>query len=211
MTRHSAEATLVAELLQMILHVSPEDLQRFAGKFGEDEAKLASAEFSEWAKMTEARVAVWHAGQVFAAASRLGQAQCRGFNAIAVYYASLTLWIFGLMIAPALSSLHVNVRREEQQVVINEPESVESKMFIVNGIGMPGLVIKDGRFVRLTDSDLVLGFARDVYRGNFEGAGEVQGQGGPLPPLVENLGNLLRDLGGLPGSRVSRAASEAVG
>jgi hypothetical protein len=34
----------------MLLYVSPDDLQRFAGKFEEDEARKAAGEFSDWAK-----------------------------------------------------------------------------------------------------------------------------------------------------------------
>jgi hypothetical protein len=207
LSRNSAETTLIAELLQMILHVSPEDLQRFAGKFGEDEAKLASNEFGEWAKTTEARVAVWHAGQVFRAASRLGQAQCRGFNAISVYYSSLTLWIYGLMISNSSRPCSRSNNNETYQVVLNEGETQDTKIFRSTGQGDPGLIVGDGegRFISLMKTNEVLAVARDIYTDNFP---VIDGDG-PLPPLVENLGNLLRDLGSLPGSRVSRAPSAA--
>ncbi|KAF8865705.1 hypothetical protein BDZ45DRAFT_684227 [Acephala macrosclerotiorum] len=207
LSRNSPEATLIAELLQMILHVSPEDLQRFAGKFGEDEAKLASTEFGQWANTNEARIAVWHAGQVFRSASRLGQAQCRGFNAIAVYYASLTLWIYGLMIPNSLRPGSGSNGRDADQVVLNEAETQDTKIFRSTGQGSPGLIVGDGegKFISLMETNQILAVARDTYRGNFP----VTDRDEPLPPLVENLGNLLRDLGSLPGSRVSRAPSAA--
>lgn len=209
LTRNSPESILIAELLQMVLHVSPEDLQRFAGKFGEDEAKLASGEFAEWARTSEARVAIWHAGQSLRSAERLGQAQCRGFNAIAVYYASLTLWIYGLMVSSSSRPNSRSNRSGEDQVVLNEAETQDTKIFRSTGQGAPGLIVGEGegKFIPLTDSNQILASARDIYRNNFP-VMDRDGEG-PLPPLVENLGNLLRDLGSLPGSRVSRAPSAA--
>ncbi|KAJ2904877.1 Nicotinate catabolism cluster-specific transcription factor [Zalerion maritima] len=90
--------TILAELFKMILHVSPDELQRFAGKAGEEEARRAALSLEvNWAKSNEAKFAVWHAGQVFRAARALPPASLRGFNAISVYFASLTLWVFGLL------------------------------------------------------------------------------------------------------------------
>jgi hypothetical protein len=218
LTRNSAEATLIAELFMMILHASPDDLQRFAGKLGEDEARKANVEFTEWSKGIESRIAIWHAGQVFRAAKRLGQAQCRGFNAIAVYYASLTLWIYGLMTPASQTTSTSNpqqtARFPKERIVLNEAETSSIRNWRSSDDGIPGLsvVSPDGRseqFIPLDATDRILHFAREVYRYNFPS--EDAGTDGSMPPLVENLGNLLRDLGSLPGSRVSRAPSEGAG
>lgn len=214
LTRNSAEATLIAEMLMMILHASPEDLQRFAGKFGEDEARKASIEFTEWSKVVESRIAVWHAGQIFRAANRLGQAQIRGFNAIAVYYASLTLWIYGLMTSISLPPSSSNSRLPKERIVLNGAESSSTRSWRGSDEGTPGLIVtsSDGRneqFVPVQATDKILQLARNVYKNNFPD-GDA-GSDGSVPPLVENLGNLLRDLGSLPGSRVSRAPSESAG
>lgn len=201
---------LIYHLFMMILHVSPEDLQRFAGKFGEDEARKASAEFQTWAGAAEARVGVWHAGQVLKAAASLMPAQLRGFNAIAVYYAALALWVYGLMASPAVKPglFGVGVERlDGGEVALNEGEIAQVRDFRSSGDGVPGLrAFKGGieEFIPLTASNRVLGVARDIYNSNFP----VRDEG--LPPLVENLGNLLRDLSELPGSRVSRAPSEGL-
>lgn len=217
LTRNSAEATLIAELLMMILHASPEDLQRFAGKFGEDEARKASVEFTEWSKLVESRIAIWHAGQVFRVAKRLGQAQCRGFNAIAVYYASLTLWIYGLMTSASRPPSNPNLEQisglPKDKIVLNEAESSTTRSWRSSNDGIPGLIIvsSDGseQFVSVEATDRILQLGREVYKDNFHN-GDL-GAEGSVPPLVENLGNLLRDLGSLPGSRVSRAPSEGAG
>jgi hypothetical protein len=54
LTRNCSEALLLSEFFMMLLYVSPDDLQRFAGKLGEDEARKAAGEFSDWAKTSGA-------------------------------------------------------------------------------------------------------------------------------------------------------------
>lgn len=196
------EVLLIFELFQMILHVTLEDLQRFAGKFGEEEARKANESFAIWATTQEARIAIWHAGQVLRAARQLSPAKLRGFTAIAVYFAALALWIYGIM----LGSMTPSPNRSP--VILNDEESIIIKHFRSSGQGTPGLELTNnnvdqGReFVELSDTDKILNVAREIYRNNFPVVD------GPLPPLVDNLGNLLRDLGDLPGSRVSRAPSK---
>lgn len=94
----TAKLAILSELLMMILHVSLDDLQSFAGKAGEDEARRAAMSFEdEWAQSAEARYAVWHAGQVLRNARRLPPTSLTGFYAMAVYLATLTLWMYGLL------------------------------------------------------------------------------------------------------------------
>jgi hypothetical protein len=221
LTRNSPEALQVSELLQMILHVHPEDLQRFAGKFGEEEERKASESFVEWSKTKEARIAIWHAGQVFRAAGRLMPAQNRGFNAIALYYTSLILWVYGLMISgtsPTVSATPRNMQllsspvstpsSGQANVVLNQPETNKNGAFFTRNIGIAVISVASGdveggkKFVELTQTNTILEITRNIYRSNFPGLEE------PLPPLGENLGNLLRDLRSVPASQVSRAPSE---
>ncbi|KAK3388990.1 hypothetical protein B0T20DRAFT_511002 [Sordaria brevicollis] len=106
---------ITLEMFMLALHVDLNQLQSFAGKAGEEEARRASAHFLNqegnepsgigsggggWVRSTEARHAVWHAGQVFRAARALPPTGLMGFNAMAVYFASLTLWVYGLLGGP---------------------------------------------------------------------------------------------------------------
>ncbi|RDW85611.1 hypothetical protein BP5796_03936 [Coleophoma crateriformis] len=211
LTRNSQITIMLSELLMMLLHADPDDLQRFAGKYGEEEAKQAAFALRAWSKTPESRTAIWHAGQVLRAARRVTTARLRGFNAIAVYYASLTLWIYGLMTTPlsptsgqqSASAAKFNITH----ITLNEAASPQTRLFLSSNEGVPGLVAtRDGglEFVPLHATDRVLRLARDIYRNNFPVLEE------PLPPLVDNLGNLLRDLESLPGSKVSRAGSEMI-
>lgn len=213
LTKNCSEALLLSELFMIILQVSPEDLQRFAGKFGEDEARKAGEEFSDWARTAEARIAVWHAGQVFRAAKIMPPAKIRGFNAITLYFATLTLWVFGLMSQPKPPTaqnphsplITISDGSHQDNVQLNGPESLLAQVFRTGGQGLPGITVRRGeteRFVELKDTDKILAEAREIYRTNYPASSE------PLPPLVENLGNLLRDLGTPPSSYGSRLPSE---
>ena len=92
------ELAMLGELLKMILHVSLEDLQTFAGKAGEDEARHITLMLEDdWIQRQDARYAAWHAGQVLRFARQMPPASLRAFNAMAVYFASITLWVYGVL------------------------------------------------------------------------------------------------------------------
>ncbi|KPM34198.1 hypothetical protein AK830_g12375 [Neonectria ditissima] len=201
---------LVAELFMMILHVSLDDLQHFAGKNGEEEARRAAHTLEEaWFSGSESRYAAWHAGQVFNCARKLAPTVLRGFNAIAVYFASLTLWAYGL----AACAHSTSGKKDEQEgrgsavdsVLLDGDESKGSRAFLQLGRGAPGLTMNGDvncGVELLTNTGMVLTIARNVLRDNFPMRHE------PLPPLVESLGQLLRDLGSGIAGRASRAMSE---
>lgn len=217
--------TIIAELFMMILHVSLDNLQRFAGKHGEEEARRASTALEEgWANGLEARYAVWHAGQVLRSARRLAPTSLRRFSAMAVYLAGLALWTYGLLstatdFRPNANTGdyddHGNPNHQDGDnntksnaadfVVVDGDETRDTRAFLQLGRGAPGLTHNgepaDG-VESLLNPGVILTIARGVLRDNFPVRNE------PLPPLVESLENLLRDLGSGPTARPSRAASE---
>ena len=201
---------VILELFMMILHVWPDELQRFAGKGGEEEAGRAAASLEEhWARSPEARYAVWHAGQVFRNARQMPPTSLRGFNAIAVYFASLTLWIYGLLSCsqPGRKQEITAGGRGSELVLVDGEENRDTKAFVQLDRGVPGLMLSgeaDAGVEALSNPSATLSIARNVFRENFPIRSE------PLPPLVESLGNLLRDLGSGAGGRPSRVASRAV-
>ncbi|KAL2884000.1 hypothetical protein SGCOL_000638 [Colletotrichum sp. CLE4] len=70
--RPTAQLAVMSEVLMMLLHVSPDILQTFAGKSGEDEARRTFTSLEDsWVKTSEARYAIWHAGQIFHHARQL--------------------------------------------------------------------------------------------------------------------------------------------
>jgi len=190
----SPHLAVVSELFAVILHVTLDDLQLFAGKNGEEEARrIRAALESLWAGTADARHAAWHAGQVLRHARRLPPTSLREFNAIAVYYSSLALWIYGI-----LHGDREAMRREGSTagyVLLDGEETRETRAFVQLDSGVPALSMSapngggNTEIVPLADSETVLGLAQEVFRVNFPVRSE------PLPPLVESLSCLLRDLG----------------
>ncbi|KAK1758663.1 hypothetical protein QBC47DRAFT_375402 [Echria macrotheca] len=98
-TRPNPGLALVAELMKLAVYVSFDGLQSLAGKHGEDEAQRVTAVLeASWIPNPDARLAVWHAGQVLRQARIMPPASLRNFNAMAVYFASLTLWAYSLLL-----------------------------------------------------------------------------------------------------------------
>ncbi|TDZ29482.1 Nicotinate catabolism cluster-specific transcription factor [Colletotrichum spinosum] len=208
--RPTAQLAVMSEVLMMVLHVSPDILQTFAGKAGEDEARRTFSSLEEsWVKTSEARHAIWHAGQTLHHARQLPPASLRDFNAIAVYFACLTLWAYGLLSCSA--SRHgsdqeaSSGRPTSGLILMDSEENRETRAFLQLDRGIPGLTLNgnpaDG-IESLSNPSVVLSICRDIFRNNFPVVSE------PLPPLVESLRNLLQDLGSGAAGRPSRAASE---
>ncbi|TGO07810.1 hypothetical protein BTUL_0244g00070 [Botrytis tulipae] len=217
---------ITAELFLLALCVSPDELQRFAGKSGQEAASQSLKSLERWYTTERARKAIWHAGQIFHWASLMAPAQLRDFYTVAVYFASLTMWAYGhLSNSITRESNHETKKtRDSPQSEINliGPGSRETRTFISSGQGTPVLILAPrnstdidattGRSetedftlnnakIRLSNPNEVLKMARDLYRSNFPIPEE------PLPPLVENCSNLMRDLSCVPESRFSRCAS----
>lgn len=88
---------LLLHLLLMHIHVSLEDLQLFSGKEGEEQAKRIYPVLQRWADSSEARQALWHAGQVLRFAREFPKGQLREFWAAAVHLGGLAVWGWGVL------------------------------------------------------------------------------------------------------------------
>lgn len=212
---------MTADLFLMILNVSLEDLQRFAGKSGEEAAAQTLLPLQRWSATIDARRAVWHAAQIFRRAKLLPPAELRDFHAVTVYFASLAMWVYGHLSGPGPygepgpSTIRQSITSSESQqfVLLDVAECSRTRSFIAEGSILPALspidqvttpgnvLLTTEPFIPLSDANEVLKMARDLYRGNFPALDE------PLPPLVKNMGNLMRDLSNIPESRFSRATS----
>ncbi|KAM3071816.1 hypothetical protein ACMFMG_009673 [Clarireedia jacksonii] len=208
------ELHILIELLLMILHISPEDLQSFAGRYGEEAASQALLSMEQWSETESARRAVWHSGQIFRWAALMPPAELRDFYAIAVYFSTLCLWAFGhlSLCKNRRGFAEMNSDTRSSVVVINVEDTTDVRSFITGRRLNPVLATPDsavhsneisgeGNHISLDDPNSVLKMARELYKSNFPFEGES------LPPLVENMGKLLRDLGSLPDSRFSRCVS----
>lgn len=219
------EIPFVLEFLMMSLHVALDDIQLFAGREGEDEARRIFPQVRTWTRDAESRKAVWHAGQVFNHAKAFEKTRLRDFYAVAMYHATLVLWVWGMVTSgssrqsgiatPVGSTLPQNpppqiaftATKSQAKVVLDGPESKSTKAFVQLGHGTPGLLtavrpaneMLDARPSSTSEVFTSLFDSRGVMA---SAAGVLKGNfphtKGSLPPLVANLSNLLDELGKLP-------------
>jgi hypothetical protein len=213
---YDPSVVLFGEFFLMVSHEAPEDIQRFAGKFGPEESRKVFRTFQEWSNSSDSRMTIWHAGQVLRAATRLKPSTLKDFYAVAVYYAALTLWIYGTMLFSREKDLFGPVSHEQvvdtdtisNCVNLNEVENESVKTFCVMNKGTPGIVVLDKdqnpRFNPLSSTKCVLEYAQYILRDNFSNSHET------LPGMIESLANLMADLGSLPEGRHSRLATEGL-
>ena len=200
------EQTLIKELFMMNLHVSFEELQLFAGKEGNEEAQRVYPLLKTWFDNRKARQAVWHAGQVIRAAVAFPQNQLRDFYAVALYHASLAVWVYGMV---SLGSSRSRMRRTENVIVngngddevvfLDGEDTAEARRFIALSRGVPA--IRDHSSQSQADGRVKQGYARldnpkavmEVVIGILTRNCTAGSSGMPL--LIENLAQLVRDLG----------------
>ncbi|GAP83481.1 putative C6 and C2H2 transcription factor -like protein [Rosellinia necatrix] len=188
----SAQEALLLNLVLMNLHVSLDDLQLFAGKEGEDQARRVYPVLQQWAESTEAWQALWHAGQILRQAKMFPPGHLKQFYAVGVHHAALALWTYGVVTKVTRNQSSIPI--SQNAVYIDDPESTEVQRFIEFGQGRPTIRhprCDNGRIVEsaLEDPRSCMDIAQEILRMNFNEGQE------PPPPMVENLCLLIKQLG----------------
>ncbi|KAL1965790.1 hypothetical protein VTN77DRAFT_5111 [Rasamsonia byssochlamydoides] len=199
------EILLIQEMMAMLLHMSLEDLQLFAGKEDKKAARGAYSDAVEWIKSTDSRRAVWHAGQAVRVASECSPGlSLSGFYAIVIYYASLAFWSYGVISSRVKDTgTNLHDRRDPSYptgpappaptILLNEEPhkaTTDVQMFIELGRGSPALKTGGTAAAFLDDPSATIDFVRELLRSSFRDDDEAA-----LPPLVQSLCQLMRDLG----------------
>lgn len=166
------------EFIMMYLHTDVDAIQRFVGRMGELEARRAYPGLRDWSHTKEARVAIWHAGQVFRVVRAVKPYQLRGLDSLAVYHAALVLWVYGLLQCGEIRKLEVGTPMSEDNAVptvsLDGSEDHLIKAFLACGSGRPGLTmyhhngngVDPNTFCELSKPRLVMAVARQVLEGN---------------------------------------------
>jgi hypothetical protein len=206
---------MLVELLLTHLHVSFDNLQLFAGREGEEEARRVYPSLQQWASSLEARTALFHAGQVVRYAKLLNNRRSgvhggvRDFFAVAVYHSALTFWAFGILgLRPGqnpgsqqqgVTENQHGVRDDGEELVwLDAQESSSTKSFIALGRGAPCFSTTTGtdaiprEIARLYEPQSVMAAIVKVLRGM---SCEDEKDMPPPPPLVDNLSQLINGLG----------------
>ena len=193
------ESYILASLLLSHLHVSFNDIQLFAGREGDEEARRVYPGLQTWVESREARTALWHAGQVVRYAKMLGSV--REFFAVAVYHASLVFWAYGVLGLREYRSnlenrLSHNSAADQDVWVWLDGDKVENvQRFIALGRGSP-CFSAGGEVARLYEPEQVMSAIITVLEGiTVNEAGSHGKEQKVVPPLVENLSQLIKELG----------------
>ncbi|EPS27220.1 hypothetical protein PDE_02163 [Penicillium oxalicum 114-2] len=182
--------SLICEVVSMLLHMSLEELQLFAGKEDKHEARRVYHSALEWIASPDSRRAVWHAGQTLRAARHMAPGLLTGFMATSVYYAGLALWSYAVVSrannARLTGSPESSVAGQVgPTVLLDAEETSDVTKFITLGCGIPAIEGPGGP-ITLTDIAGTMQMVQRVLR--------------PDPsertlPLVQSLAQLIGDLG----------------
>ncbi|KAI0394029.1 hypothetical protein F5Y17DRAFT_429694 [Xylariaceae sp. FL0594] len=189
----SAQEALLLNLIFMNLYVSLDDLQLFAGKEGEEQARRVYPILQQWSESSEARQALWHAGQILRHAKMFPAGHLKQFYAVGVHHASLALWTYGVVTRATRNQSSMAMSHDV--VYIDGLDSTEVQRFIGFGRGRPmfrGVRGDGGQAVEaaLDDPRSCMQVAQEILRSNFNTGHDL------LPPMVENLCLLINQLGG---------------
>jgi hypothetical protein len=195
----SPQESLVLHLLQFNLHVSLDDLQLFAGKDGDDEARRIYPTLQRWSESQHARQALWHAGQILRQAKLFPTGHLKDFYAIAVHHAALCVWAYGVVTKAMRrpnSQLTMQYTNLPDLTYLDGEDSVAVQRYIAVGHGRPAICGPRSRDTSplvpeglLDDPKSCMEVTQDILRANF-----VEGPEG-LPPISENIIHLLKQLG----------------
>lgn len=188
----SQEAFIIRELFRMSLFVSQEDLHTFAGRRGLEEAHRVYPILKKWFCSRSARQAIAHAGQVIRAANTAPFNRLRDFYAAGLYHCALCLWVYGICAigsgyenAAGSNGTHLN-----EKIWLDSDQTAEVQRFVQTGRGTPwikGFDQTNGHslFNPQEIMDTVLFSMENCCSGGL----------GFVPPIVENLGIVMKDLG----------------
>lgn len=223
-------AALIYEHLLLNINVSFDELSRFSGKEGTQEARRVFPLLRRWAQSREARQAVWHAGQILQEATKFPPGALRNFPAIALYHGGLTLWAYGLLSAettrigkhgrqhcaksaPAPDARAPSQNQDADIALLNGSSSIAVQRFIALGRGSPAITTHSltsdaskspANAITLDNTQKVMGSVIRILQRNHGTA-----ENASVPPLVENLARLMTDLG-LAASELTQSRTQQV-
>lgn len=192
------EARILRELFMMNLHVSFEELQLLAGKEGSEEACRVYPLLRQWYDSGRSRQAIYYAGQILRAADLFPSSHLRDFYAVALYHSALCFWGYGMC---SMGSRHSNRMQDhimsgeiEEPVWLDGEETADTWRFIdvcrrIPMIRTSSRLREEGGGCRVDNPEAVMETVIHIMGKNCSHGSSV------LPPLVENLAQLMRDLG----------------
>lgn len=210
--KFTAQENVLINLLLMNLHVSLEDLELFAGKQGDDQARQVVPALQRWAQEGDSKRAIWHAGQILHWAREFPTGHLKDFYAVAVHHAALALWTWGIMTRTLRKSGQLaNFSHQNEQIIYLDMAGTlalqdQMRQYMEYNTGRPairGYKKGPGRYgaagsskrgygasftpIFIEESGACMDEVEDIFRANF-----LEGH---TAPIVENLCHLVKQLG----------------
>ncbi|WJG35230.1 uncharacterized protein FOBCDRAFT_292605 [Fusarium oxysporum Fo47] len=184
--------TMMYHLVYMHLHIPFEEVELFAGKGHQTDARHALSLLLDWTNSPESRKAIWYAGQIIRAAEKFNPGRLRGFYTIALYQANLAIWAYAVVSQVKGTNKDGSIHNNEM-VCLNGPESPLVQRFISRGVPSVAIIQPcapqhGSSPIRLMDREAVVNYVLSILSANFSHVDAI-------PPLVENLQQLLDKLG----------------
>lgn len=215
----TAQEHILINMLLMNLHVSLEDLELFAGKQGDEQARAIVPSLQRWAQEAGSKRAIWHAGQILRWARTFPTGHLKDFYAVAVHHAALALWTWGIMtrVLRRNGQLAGYNQQTEQVIYLDMEDSpaVQDQMrqFVEYGASRPAIrrwkkgsgrhggasasgasskAVNGPPIVTwIEEAGTCMDIVEDIFRANF-----LEGH---TAPIVENLCHLIKQLGNAAG------------
>lgn len=158
------EIVLLQELVLLHLNVAYYDISAYSGRGTVEDAQAAKPYVQWWFESQQARHAVWHAGQIFRFTKSLGPGMLSDISVIALYHATETMWVWGLMKRTVDSRLDAG---STLSVVLDEDETSTVTRFLRLSRGQPGVTGSSTHFVPLIEPASVSDLANDIIKANW--------------------------------------------
>lgn len=132
--RASNIGSFIVSYLSMTLIVPIGNIEVLAGKAGEHQSQQMYNTMKDWPETTEAREAIWHAGQIFRLLKLLDR--LTSFQIIMAYHAGLLLFAYSVL---SRANGRFPTTPSEPVLCINDASSVHLDESIRNGLAEPML------------------------------------------------------------------------
>lgn len=191
----SPEVLIAQELMSLHLNVSLSQLLDYAGMGTEEDAHSALTYVHRWFESPKCRIALWHSGQIIRAARLLKPQKLADIHVLALYHATLTLWVWSLLRKAQGPGIIPN----EQMVVLDGEESPMVSKFFKSYPAVPHLTSESGSFLPLTDPIMAPDLANAILRTNWNME--------QMPRTSEEVSRMLQGFSSICRQKFARSAS----
>ncbi|KAF2489321.1 hypothetical protein BU16DRAFT_496007 [Lophium mytilinum] len=190
------EVLIAQELMSLHLNVPFYQLSDYAGMGTEEDAHSAMPYAHRWFESPKSRIALWHSGQIFRAARLLKPKKLADIHVLALYHATLTLWVWSLLQKAQGSGIISNGDR----VVLDGEESPMMLRFFKSYPAMPGLTSEHGTFLQLDDPVMAPDLANAILEANWNLE--------PMPRTTEEVSRMLQEFSSICRRKFARSTSD---